>query len=80
MRTIKASEIGSYLYCHRAWWYRLQGMESINQAEMASGTELHRVHGRKVLTSGLLNLLAWLLLLAALALLVAFGTMQMLGG
>ena len=68
---IRASEIGSYLYCRRAWWYRKQGVESENQSEMATGTELHRQHGRKVIAAGLLRTLGLTLLLAAFVLLVA---------
>jgi len=74
MRTIRASEIGTYLYCRRAWWYRKQGFESKNQAELSAGTDLHRRHGRKVLAAGLLRALALVLVLAALALLVAYCT------
>ena len=74
MKTIRASEIGSYLYCARAWWYHRQGVESSNQAEMTAGTELHRQHGRTVIASGLTRILAIILLLVALALLVAFCT------
>ena len=74
MRTIRASEVGSYLYCARAWAYRQQGRESANQAEMAAGTEIHRQHGRTVLVSGLTRAVAILLLLVALAILVAFCT------
>lgn len=75
---IRASEIGSYLYCRRAWWYRKQGMESENQAELATGTELHRLHGRKVLAAGLLRTIGITLLLAALVLLVAIFTSSLL--
>lgn len=71
---IRASDIGSYLYCRRAWWYRKQGLKSENQAELATGTELHRQHGRKVIAAGLLRTLGWILLLAALIALVAFLT------
>ena len=74
MRIIRASEVGSYLFCARAWWYRLQGVESSNQAEMNAGTELHRQHGRTVIASGLTRILAIILLLVALALLVTFCT------
>jgi CRISPR/Cas system-associated exonuclease Cas4 (RecB family) len=77
MRVIRSSEIGNYLFCRRAWWYRKQGIESGNQAELAGGTELHRVHGRKVLAAGLLRTLGFLLLLAALVLLVAYCTAQL---
>ena len=74
MKTIRASEIGSYIYCARAWAYRQQGLESSNQAEMTHGSELHRQHGRRVITSGLLRLLAVILLLAAVVLVVAYCT------
>jgi hypothetical protein len=71
---IRASEIGNYLYCRRAWWYRKQGFESENQAELSAGTRLHRRHGRKVLAAGLLRTAALGLVLLALALLVAYCT------
>ena len=74
MKTLRASEVGTYLYCARAWWYRQQGIESTHQAEMTAGTELHRQHGRTVIASGLTRTLAVILLLVALALLVAFCT------
>lgn len=69
---IRASEIGSYLYCRRAWWYRKQGVKSENQAELDAGTELHRRHGRQVLAAGLLRTLGWILLLVAFILLVMY--------
>ena len=78
MRTIRSSEIGNYLYCRRAWWYRKQGMPSENQAEMAAGTELHKRHGRQVLASGLTRTLGLALLLAAILLLVAYCTSQVI--
>lgn len=65
MRTIRASEIGLFQYCQRAWWYRSQGVESSNQAELTAGTEMHRQHGRRVFIAGLLRGAALLLLLAA---------------
>ena len=72
MRTIRASDIGTYLYCRRAWWYRKQGVESDNQSELATGTALHRQHGRKVLAAGLTRTFGLLLLLLALVLLTAY--------
>lgn len=76
MRAIRSSEIGNYLYCRRAWWYRKTGTPSENQAELASGTELHRRHGRQVLAASLTRTLGWILLLAAILTLVAYLAFQ----
>lgn len=78
MPVIRSSDIGNYLYCRRAWWYKKQGFESENRAELATGTEIHRQHGRKVIASSLSRSLGILLLLMALVLLVAYCTSQML--
>jgi CRISPR/Cas system-associated exonuclease Cas4 (RecB family) len=72
MRTIRASEIGTYLYCRRAWWYRKQGVESANQSELAAGTALHRQHGRTVLAAGLTRTVGLLLILLALIVLTVY--------
>ena len=72
MRTIRASEIGTYLYCRRTWWYRKQGLDSDNQSELTAGTALHRQHGRKVLAAGLLRTFGLLLLRLAFTLLTAY--------
>jgi CRISPR/Cas system-associated exonuclease Cas4 (RecB family) len=74
VKAIRASDIGSYLYCRRAWWYRRNGYESINQAELAAGTDLHRAHGRTVIAAGLYRGLAMVILLIALVLLAVYGT------
>jgi hypothetical protein len=78
MRTIRASEIGSYLYCHRAWWYQRQGIEADNLDELATGTELHHRHGQAVFVSGCLRTLAYLLLLSALILLTIYSVNRFL--
>lgn len=69
MRTIRASEIGSFLYCQRAWWYQKNGYIPQNQADLDAGLERHVRHGRKVLGAERLRLLAYALLLMALVLL-----------
>jgi len=76
MRTIRASEIGTYLYCQRSWWYQKRGELSENMGEMATGTELHYQHGRVVYTAGCLRYLAYGLLLAALILMAITITNQ----
>jgi hypothetical protein len=49
---IRASEIGQYVYCQRAWWLgRVQGFRSINEAELSAGTQAHVRHGRSVAAS-----------------------------
>ena len=78
MPVIRASDIGNYLYCRRAWWYRKQGLPSENKAELAAGTDLHRRHGRKVLAASLLRVAAILLLLTALVLLTIYVAMRVM--
>lgn len=77
-RTIRASEIGAYLYCRRAWWYQKLGKPSQNQAEMAAGSELHYRHGRSALRLGCLRSIAYGLLLLALILAAIYLTNQVL--
>ncbi|HEY5731325.1 MAG TPA: hypothetical protein VIS72_14840 [Anaerolineales bacterium] len=72
MAVIRSSDIGTYLYCRRAWWYRRQGVESANQAELAAGTELHIKHGRQVLVSSITRTIGLVLLMIALVMLVAY--------
>jgi hypothetical protein len=68
MRAIRASEIGEYVFCHRAWWlHQVQGHASANVRELAEGTLRHARHGQRVIAAQALRLLAVLLLLAALA-------------
>jgi CRISPR/Cas system-associated exonuclease Cas4 (RecB family) len=75
--TIRASEIGEYSYCSRAWWYR----HVIKIAPPAPGTgerlnmgiQAHRQHGRQVARASLLATVGLALaLLGALALVLAF--------
>jgi hypothetical protein len=77
MRPIRSSEIGTYLYCRRSWWYRKNGVESENQAELAAGTDLHKRHGRQVVASALTRTVGLLLLLAAILTLVAYCAAQL---
>jgi hypothetical protein len=75
MRTIRASEIGTYLFCRRAWKYQRRGVASENVVELAVGTEIHRQHGRAVTAAGCLSYLAGAMLLAAIVLLIVhFGS------
>ena len=62
--TIRASEIGEYVYCGRSWWLRrVEGLEPDGHERREQGTVLHRRHGRAVAGSQALMWLAGLLLL-----------------
>ncbi|MCC7360433.1 MAG: hypothetical protein IT317_13205 [Anaerolineales bacterium] len=66
-RVVRASEIGEYVFCHRAWWLRhVQGYASANTRQLEAGAATHARHGRLVGLSQGLSVLAGLLLLAAL--------------
>ena len=46
---IRASELGQYAFCARAWWLgRVKGYRSTNVAAMRQGSWQHRLHGRSV--------------------------------
>jgi hypothetical protein len=70
---LRASEVGRYTYCARAWWLqRVKGCTPRNLAAMERGRERHEVHGRGLLRAGRLAAWAGWLALLALALLAAF--------
>ena len=55
-RIIRASEIGEYVFCHRAWWlHQIQGVESANRELMSAGMLHHQAHGRAVIRSNVLQ-------------------------
>ena len=46
---VRASEIGHYAYCARAWWLqRVKGFSTDNVEALARGTALHSAHGHAV--------------------------------
>ena len=68
MQKISASEVGTFLYCERAWWYQHQGIEVHNLEDLANGSQLHEEHNRAVITSGFIRISAYLILLAGITL------------
>lgn len=71
MQIIRASEVGEYVYCARAWWLRrVVGREPAGQARRDLGTLRHARHSRAVALSGGLIWLAGLLLVAFVLLLL----------
>lgn len=70
MRSIKASELGSFLYCKRAWWYQQQGEPSENTQTLDAGSASHATHARVVKSATILKWLAIILLGVGLALIL----------
>lgn len=63
LRVLRASEIGEYVFCHRAWWlHRVQGIASAHREQMDAGTVRHAAHGRAVQRADTLRRAAILLL------------------
>lgn len=66
-RVIRASEVGFYVYCARAWWLgRVQGYRPLNQAALEAGEAAHQAHGRAVVGYHRLRRAAYALLWLAL--------------
>ncbi|NBU64549.1 MAG: hypothetical protein EBS29_08630, partial [Chloroflexia bacterium] len=56
---VRASDVGTYLYCQRAWWLeRIEGRTPQAQARRARGTAAHRQHGCMVWLATLLRTIA----------------------
>ncbi len=71
-RVLRASEIGEYVFCHRAWWlHRVQGLESANGAKMSSGIARHAIHGQAIRRAERLQRAAFVFLALAILLVVA---------
>ena len=55
-RVIRASELGQYSFCAKAWWLgSVEGVPSANVREMDAGTSAHEQHGQAVQLSVWLN-------------------------
>ena len=79
MRTIRASEIGAFTFCRRAWWYHNEGTPTQNQAELAGGSAYHHRHGRQILRAGALRAAGWVILFLAVIFLLIGLTNQFFG-
>jgi hypothetical protein len=48
-RVIRASELGQYAFCAKAWWLgSVEGVPSANVHEMDAGASAHEQHGQVV--------------------------------
>ena len=78
-RTVRASEIGTFVYCQRAWWYQRQKTQPINDKELADGISYHKEHAQKTRLVGNLQITAWLVIFLALAFLTIYFSLQIFG-
>jgi uncharacterized membrane protein YidH (DUF202 family) len=70
-RIIRASEIGEYVYCRRAWWLRREmNYATRNLQELASGTAHHQEHETAVRRTEWLRQTALVILFLAVGLIV----------
>ncbi len=75
-RTIRAAEIGSFIFCQRAWWYQRQKIKPLNQDELADGSEFHNNHWLQTSSFRSLRSTAWFFLIAALVILAIYFGLQ----
>jgi hypothetical protein len=78
-RVLRASEIGEYLFCKRAWWLHRQGVEPSNRAAREAGIAAHESHAKVVAWTGCLRTIAFILLLTAIVLAVIGGMTILVG-
>ncbi len=70
-RLLRASEIGLYAFCARAWWLQtVRGVSSRNQTALKAGVQAHARHGAAVVRLHVAQVVGYLLLGLALLLLV----------
>ena len=76
---VRASDIGLWAFCHRAWWLaKVAGASHRNPAVLERGTAIHSAHGAQVARAQRLQRMALVLGAAALALLVMALLVQLL--
>jgi hypothetical protein len=76
MRTIRASEICTFIFCQRAWWYQREGVEPINRAEMSAGSQFHEQQGNITRSAIMMRIFAWVLIILAIVGMTVYLTIQ----
>jgi CRISPR/Cas system-associated exonuclease Cas4 (RecB family) len=77
---ISASEIGNYLFCQRAWWYRLHGAVNSQQQVMDAGTAAHEQLAQEVKSIAYASRFARQLIIAGIVLLALVILFRLLRG
>ena len=74
---IRASEIGTYMFCNRAWWLKRQeGRASTNLIEMSRGTRRHAQHARTVQGASALQRVSYTLIALSLIFIILYFALQ----
>lgn len=71
--TVSASEVGQWIYCHRAWWLSRQGATNQNVKPLARGEKAHQRHSRQVASASLMSYLARILMIIAIIAIILIG-------
>ncbi len=70
-RIIRASEIGQYDFCAKAWWLgSIEGVQPSNIRELQAGTAAHEQHGRQVQRAAHMQFAAFALIAIGIIVLV----------
>lgn len=68
---IRASEIGEYVYCRRAWWLKqVKNLRTSNVRQLKAGKKYHLNHGGQVRQFIWLRRLAYALVFVAVTIFV----------
>jgi CRISPR/Cas system-associated exonuclease Cas4 (RecB family) len=68
---IRASEIGEFVYCRKAWWFRrVKGKKPASIQRLEKGSRYHRQHGSQVRKGSWMRGLAYVLIFVVVAVLV----------
>jgi len=69
---VRASDIGMWAFCQRAWWLaQVQEVAHQDPARLQRGTQAHADHGKRVRQAQRLQRAGWMLLAAAALFLLA---------
>ena len=72
-RIIRASEIGQYVFCAKAWYLgAVEGVSPTNVRALEAGASAHAQHGRAVASAGLARRAAMVMLAIGLGLAIAW--------
>lgn len=76
---VRASDIGAWAFCNRAWWLaNVQQAEHENPAVLQRGDAVHAAHGQAVTRAGRLQRVGLWLLLAGVGLALLLAALSLL--